>query len=193
MLSNDTLVHLMDSYGIFIIFLLAVFEGPIVAVISGYLIRIGHFGWVSVASILVMADMTGDAILYWIGSKGRHSAIIKWRKKAGLSDERLAKLQTQFSKHGGWIVLFGKITHAPGMAILLAAGMSSMNYWKFFLFNFIGTVPKALLFMVVGYMLGAAFGKIESYLFDYSIVFAGFAFVLFLLYRQFWRKKGHAE
>lgn len=193
MLSNDTLVHLMDSYGIFIIFFLAIFEGPIVAVIAGYLIRIGHFDWVSVTSVLVIADLTGDSILYWIGSQGHHSAITRWRKKAGLSDERLKKLQTQFSDRGGWIVLFGKITHAPGMAILLAAGMSRMNYGKFILFNLIGTVPKALLFMAAGYMLGAAFSKVESYLLDYSLVFAGFAFAIFLLYRQFRQTKGQAE
>lgn len=193
MISHDTLIHLMDSYGIFIIFFLAVFEGPIVAVIAGYLIRIGHFGWASILTILVVADLAGDSILYWIGSKGHHKTISKWREKAGLTDERLARLQTKFAENGGWIVLFGKIAHAPGVAILLAAGMTHMQYWKFLFFNLIGTVPKTALLVAAGYMLGATFGKAEKYLLDYSLVFTGFAVAIFFLYRQFRHKKEHEK
>lgn len=189
MLQNDFLVHLIDQYGLLVMFCLATFEGPIVAAIGGYLIRLGHFNWGEIALILIIADLVGDSILYWIGSKGRTEALSKWRKRAGLSDERLAKLQIQFHERGGLLILFGKIVHAPGLAILLAAGISHMNYWKFILFNLLGAVPKSIIFMGLGYMLGTAFGKLEGYLFNYTLVFIGLLIAAYLFYRQFLRKK----
>lgn len=189
-MSHDTLVQLMGNYGLFIIFFLAIFEGPIIAVIAGYLVRSGHFAWASVLCILVAADLAGDTLLYWIGAQEHHETIAKWRKKAGLTDERLAQLQTRFAERGGWIILFGKLAHAPGMAILLAAGMSHMHYGRYLFFNLLGTVPKTLLLMTAGYVLGAAFGRVEQYLLHYSLIGIGVTVAAFFLYRQRqWKKE----
>lgn len=189
MFSQDTLVQLISTYGLLILFVLAIFEGPIVAAIAGYFVKLGTFEWLPVLAVLVLADMVGDTMFYWIGSHGRNKSLTKYRHKAGLTDERLADLQAQFERRGPLILIFGKVTHVPGMAILLAAGMSHMNYFKFMFYNFLGSVPKSALFLGIGYLLGAAFGNLDKYILEYSVAIVVLLVVAALIYWFRYRHK----
>ena len=45
-----------------------------------------------------------------------------------------------------------------------------MPFGRFLLYNLIGTVPKSLLFLLIGYTLGAAYASIDSWIARASIL-----------------------
>lgn len=61
-------------------------------------------------------------------------------------------------------MLIGKITHGAGSIFLLTAGLVKMPIWKFIRINFIGTLFKSLVLMLIGYYFGQAIGKVSSVL-----------------------------
>jgi len=170
MISHETLVQLVQAHGLTLLFPIAILEGPIVTVIASYMARLGLLNIYAVYVICVLADLVGDAVMYFIGRGGPNILPDRWRKRLWSNPERIALLTDHFHTKGGRTLLIGKITHSAGFLVLLAAGASRMPFWKFLWFNLLGTVPKTLFFTVIGYTLGAAYATIDNYIFRFSMV-----------------------
>lgn len=153
---TDTVVHLIQADGLLLLFPLAVVEGPIVTIITGWLGRLGYFslGWAML--VLVLADLLGDSLLYAFGRAGTYLLPQKLRLALGVTDARIAQVALHFSKHGGRTLLVAKLTHTFGFVALVAAGTSRMSFPVFLSFNLLGTIPKTLFFLLVGYAAGEA-------------------------------------
>ncbi|NOX40576.1 MAG: DedA family protein [Alphaproteobacteria bacterium] len=170
MISLDSIVQLVETYGLWLIFVLAIIEGPIVTVIAAYVSALGRFDIYAVYALLVVADLVGDMIYYVIGRLGPRWLSPCWQARLGLSQQRLSSLEQHFDGHGGKTLVIGKLTHSAGLFILVAAGVSKMPVGRFLLFNLIGTLPKTAAFMAIGYSLGYAYQTIDSYIFRTSLV-----------------------
>lgn len=182
MATVDTVLNTLQTHGLLLLFPLAILEGPIVTVIAAYVARLGYLNIVAVYIVVVVADLVGDAVFYAVGRASHGAVLVRWGPRLGLTDKRLAVFKEHFRVHGGRTVLVGKLTHSAGLAILLAAGAFHLPFPKFMWFNFLGTVPKSLFFVIVGYTLGAAYTQIDSYIFRVSAVL----FVLALLGVTIW-------
>ena len=160
----ESTLQAIESYGLVVLFLLAIVEGPIVTVIAAYVASLGHLNIVSVYAVVVVSDLVGDSICYGLGRMGDEFRIMRWGARMGVTKIRLAKLKQQFHVSGGKILLVGKLTHAAGFPILVAAGVSRMSYPSFLWFNLLGTLPKSFFFLLVGYTLGYAYKDIDVYI-----------------------------
>lgn len=163
-LTLDSIVQAIESYGLLVLFLLAVIEGPIATVIGGYVASLGYLNIFAVYCVVVAADLVGDSICYALGRFGYHLAIAHWSSPLGLTETRMAKLEHQFQSGGGKILLTGKLTHAAGFFVLIAAGASQLNFGTYLWFNLLGTLAKSLFLLVVGYTLGNAYKDIDVYI-----------------------------
>jgi len=190
-MSLETIIGLVADYGLWLIFLLAVIEGPIVTVIAAYVVALGKLDLYAVYAVLVASDLVGDMIYYAVGRSGQSWMPARWRRRIGLTDERMASLSEHFAGHGGKTLVIGKLTHSAGVFILIGAGASKMAVGRFLLFNLIGTLPKTLFFMAIGYSMGFAYQQIDSYIFRASLV----VFVLMAVAALIWvlRRRGRAE
>ena len=162
--TSAQIIALLLQYKYFILFPITILEGPIVTMISGMLSS-PAFGYMSVFwvyPIVVIGDLVGDVITYAFGYYGRHGFIHRWGKYFGLNDERVQAVEDHFEKHPGKTLLIGKLTHAAGGPILFAAGMGNVPFWKFLWYNFIGTLPKSLVLMLLGYFFGHALDQINN-------------------------------
>ncbi len=166
------ILAILASYGYGALFLATVIEGPIVTVIAGFLASHGLLDLAAVFAVAVVGDLTGDVILYSVGYSGRTTLRV-WRREAG-DGQRLAILRQRFRAHPGRALLFGKLTHGAGFLFLLAAGAERVRPATFLWYNLLGTLPKTAAFLVLGYVVGAAYQRIDSYLGAASLV----AFVL---------------
>lgn len=189
-MTTDALVQIIQSYGLLLLFPLAMIEGPIITVIGGWLARAGllPLGWVYVTA--VVADLVGDMILYYLGRSGTRFLPARWLERLGIGPQRLAKLSAHFDQHGGRTIVLTKLTHAFGIAVLPAAGAARMNVPSFLLFNLLATLPKTLFFLAVGYLLGQAHARIGNWIWWGSalVLLAGAGY---LVYR--WRhRKAHS-
>ena len=157
----DTIVSILQSHGSIILFPLAIVEGPIVTVVAAFVASQGYLSLAAVYLVVVAADLVGDVLFYLVGRHGKELLLDRWGHYVGITPERLLALEQHFDQHGGKTLLIAKVTHSLGFAVLLAAGASRMHFGMFVWYNIVGTLPKSLFFLLVGYVLGYAYLQIE--------------------------------
>ena len=168
---------LLDNYKYLFLFPIVVIEGPIITVIAGLLVSLGHLNVFIAYPLIVFADVVGDSLYYIIGYYGRIKFIERWGRFLGITKERVKKLENLFVSHTGKTLAIGKLTHAAGAVVLVAAGVARVPYWQFVWYNFLPTIPKSLAFLLVGYYFGKAYQQIDNYFNDIVLVL----FVIFVL------------
>jgi len=190
----DAVQEIIAQHGYTLFFLLAIVEGPIVTVIAAFLAVQGYLNVVIVYIIAIAADLVGDVALYLIGRFANATFISRWGPKFGAGPEQIERLKAHFRSHGGKTLVIGKLTHSVGFVVLLGAGASSMRIGPFIWYNVLGTIPKSLLFVLMGYFFGFYFKAIDSYLARFSIVVFALA-VLVAVYwlARAWRKRAATE
>jgi len=166
-ISLSHLIPWLLAYRYLFLFPAAVLEGPIVAVIAGFLSSQDYFSISTVLATLVAGDLVGDTLYYALGRWGRVSFIERWGKYVGVTAEHIRSVDEHFKKHAGKTLMLGKLAHGIGGAILVAAGATAVPYRKFIWFNLLATVPKSLVLVLIGYYIGQAYARIGRYL-DYT-------------------------
>jgi membrane protein DedA with SNARE-associated domain len=147
------IIRLIADYRYFVIFPLAVIEGPIVALVVGALGASGDLDPVLAFLILVAADLVGDAAYYSLGRFGHSRSFGALATRLGLTSDKLAPVERAFKKNEVKFLLFGK-TQAFGSVILYTCGALKMRLDRFIGWNLVATVPKVLLFELIGYYFG---------------------------------------
>lgn len=170
MFGLEAIIALIAKHGLLVVAPIAVIEGPIVTVIAAWLASQGIMHLWSLALVVIAADLVGDFIFYSLGRWGLNALPARWLARLGLGRERLSGMTGYFETRGGRMILFGKITHSAGFAVLAAAGMARMEMWRFFWFNLLGTVPKSLFFVALGYAFGAAYAQIDNWIFRATLI-----------------------
>lgn len=188
MAETSQLVQLIQTHGYALVAPLALIEGPIVSVISGYLASLGLLKLPAVMMVVIVADLLGDAIFYVIGRKGRRWVPAGWMARIGLTRVKLARLVRRFRANGTRFLVIGKVTHSAGFAILVAAGIAKMSFARFMLINLLVTIPKSVAFVMLGYVFGAAYTRIDGWIFRGSLVMLTLL-ALGLLVRHLWLRK----
>lgn len=146
-------------------------EGPIVTVLASFLAAQGYLNPYLVYAIAVGGDIIGDTIYYFIGYFGRRRFLSRG-SFLGINQERMEKLERFYENHAGKTFLFGKWTQSLGFAILIAAGLAEVPFGKYIILNTLGTVPKVLLFVIVGYFFGSNYEAISRVFDQVGIAFA---------------------
>jgi len=178
---SETIAWLIH-YKYAVILPIAVVEGPIVTIIGGFLAAHGFLNVYIVYLIVVIGDLMGDTLYYLLGRWSRRPFLINWGRFFGITQERLTKLERHYEKHSGKTLIFGKISHGIGSGILIAAGVAKMPIRDFLWFNFLGTLPKSLLLLIIGYYFGQAYRQIGRYIDYTAIFFVGGLIIILILY-----------
>lgn len=169
-------------YRYYILFPIAVAEGPIITVFAGFLVSTGHFNFIVAYLVIVVADVIGDMLYYAVGRWGGRRGIRKWGHYFGVHDGRLPRLEEHFKKHPFKTLLSGKLAHGLGGIVLMVAGLAKMPFGQFLLYSLVLTVPKSLILLTLGYYFGSAYGQVSSWLDVISISVLVIALVLLLIY-----------
>lgn len=162
------LAPLVSQYGYAVLFPIAVLEGPAVTMVAGGLVASGQFDGVTVALMLIAADLIGDALYYSLGRWGHTPFLERLETILGLTHERFRPLEDGFRRHDWKLLLIGK-TQPFGSLILYFAGATRMPVGRFVLLNLLATAPKVLFFEGVGYFVGSSITRSMRYL-DYGAV-----------------------
>lgn len=179
--SLNDIVLWLGHYKYLVIFPFAVFEGPIITIIAGFLSSTGVLNfWVSFL-VVAAGDLFADNLYYAIGRFGRERFISRFGKYFGLSVARVERIEHQFRTHPWKIYSFGKVAHGTGSIILAAAGMSRVPYWKFIGYNVPTTLANSFVLIVLGYYFGHAYENFNTY-FEYAALFVIGALILGYIY-----------
>ena len=173
----STIQSLVQAHGLWLLAPVTVLEGPIVTVIAAYMASLGLLNLYAVYVICVLGDLVGDAGIYALGRWGPKTLPGRWQVRLGLNRSRRYGLKDHFRDTGGRTLLIGKLTHSAGAAVLFAAGTGKMPFGAFLGWNLLGTLPKTLLFVVIGYMFGYAYSTIDNYIFRATLILAALIIV----------------
>ena len=136
--------------------------------------------------MLSLGDLVGDALHYALGRSGLRRIPERWRHRLRIDEAALDVLGHHFKARGGRTLIVAKLTHSLGFAALIAAGAARMPFLPFLWFNLLGTLPKTLAFLLLGYALGHATAMIDTWLWRGSLVVIvlGGLFLLWLLKKK---------
>jgi membrane protein DedA with SNARE-associated domain len=158
------IIGLLYDYSYAILLPLATAEGPIITVIAGFLISIGFMAFIPTYITVVGGDLLGDVFFYLAGRYLIESKIHRLFGWIGVNEQKIEASENAMRSHRGKILFFGKLYHAVGVPILIAAGALKIPIKDFLWFNFLASLPKSLAFLMVGYFFGSTLTSINKYL-----------------------------
>lgn len=181
-ISPENILSILEHYKYWLVFPIAVFEGPLISILSGFLIYLGHLNKYIIFPLLILADLVGDTLYYLVGRYGgRSAAFKKFGKYFGYHDESEKYIEEHFLNHPAKTLLSAKFTHGLGGTVQATAGIAKMDYWQFIKWNFIGQIPKSLILLIIGYYVGDSYERINGYLEYIGLITFG-VFALAVLY-----------
>jgi membrane protein DedA with SNARE-associated domain len=181
------IVLLLNTYKYLILFPIVVVEGPITAIIAGFLVSLGILNPFLVYIIVVAGDVVGDSILYIFGRWGGESFIRRIGPYLGVTPERIDKVKEYFNSYGRRAVTMSKLFHGVGIAGLVTAGSLKVPYRKYIFICFSVTLAQAFVFLMVGVLFGGAYMQMSKYL-DYfatATIAIGAGIILILAVRRY--------
>jgi membrane-associated protein len=117
------------------------------------------------AVILLIAAVVGDAVNYAVGAYIGPKVFEKKNSKI-FRPEYLARTQKFYEKYGGKAIIFARFVPIVRTFAPFLAGVGSMNYGRFALYNVTGAILWVGLFLYAGY----AFGQSEIVKKNFSLV-----------------------
>jgi membrane protein DedA with SNARE-associated domain len=156
-----------------------------------------HIAWVVVFATLgaLLGSLINYFLALWLGR------ILVYRfaeSQLGhlclLSAEKVQKAEDYFVRHGKASTFIGRLVPAVRQLISLPAGLSRMPLHTFLLYTFLGAGAWNIVLAALGYVAQGNAGLISRYNKELSwlLLALGVAFVLYLLYNAFHKKKNQA-
>jgi len=139
---------------------------------SGYLVFAGKFSFWLVVLAGTLGNLFGSILGYLVGFFGGRPFIEKYGKYFFIYKKDLDKADFWFSKYGQGIVFFSRMLPIIRTFISTPAGVVKMNFRKFCLFTFFGSLPWSLFLTYLGFKAGENWQKLEIYFqkFDWLII-----------------------
>lgn len=158
------------SFGIWapiVSFLLMIFQS-IAAPLPAFVITFANaalFGWVKGAILSWSSAMAGAALCFYIAKIYGRDAVEKLTSKLALEN-----VDVFFEKYGKYAVLVARLLPFVSFDIVsYAAGLTTMDFWSFFIATGIGQLPATIVYSYVGGMLT---GSVKTFVFGLMILFA---------------------
>ena len=104
--------------------------------------------------LLTLAAVLGDTVNYWIGDYVGPKVFHKENSRL-LNKEYLLRTHQFYEKHGGKTIIIARFLPIIRTFVPFVAGIGSMTYRRFLLFNVTGGILWVLLFVFAGYFFGS--------------------------------------
>ena len=179
-MSIETILAWLITYRYILILPLTVIEGPVIMVVCGFLLHLGYFDFWPVYLVLLSGDLIGDFFWYGVGFYGAKPLVRRYGHFVSLTDEKMEKIETVFSKHQNKILFISKITMGLGFALvtLITAGAVRVPLKKYATFNILGGFIWTGFLVGLGYFFGNLYTIIDK---SFRVMFLGALIVMFLL------------
>jgi len=177
----EYIVSLLTKYGYFILFPLAAFEGPVISLLAGFLVRLGYLAFLPAYGILILGDLIPDTIYYYIGRFGNKRKIME---KYG---SRINLIEKLWQEHGKKTMFFSKLAYGLSSPFLITAGLVNMPLKRFISYTLPVTLFQYGALLIAGYYLGSSYEIAVKYI-DRVEIFIAAVFVIFIVAYAFFVK-----
>lgn len=161
------LFRFLIKYKYWVIFPIATLEGPIITLVSGFLISLGILSFFPTFLVVFAGDLISDSFYYALGKRGRR--FLERIKFLKISEARLQKVEKHYEKHPGKTFLVSKASYGVGSLFLVAAGASKMTYQKFLEYITPMNAVRSATLLLIGYYLGRGVRYSGTYIGYYTV------------------------
>lgn len=196
---TQELVH----YGLALLFLLVAVESAGVplpgetALITAALLaqpsQAHHFSIVAVIAVAAVAAIVGDNVGYAAGRYGGRELLDRWGPIARYAQRSLPPAERYFARHGGKSVFFGRFIAVLRVTVAWLAGITRMQWWRFFAYNAAGGIVWATSIGLLAYYVGRAAADAISKYGLYAVVVLAVLVVAGFLGHRWWRRRRETE
>jgi membrane protein DedA with SNARE-associated domain len=153
---------------------------------SGYLVSLGRFRlmWVAVAGSL--GCNAGSIAAYAVGAYGGRPLAERYGYYLWISKSDLAMADRWFEHFGDWAVFFARLVPLVRTFIALPAGIARMDFLRFNIYTFLGSLPWCWALAYAGMKLGSRWSILREYFhrFDTAIVVLVVAGIVWFVYHR---------
>jgi len=137
---------------------------------SGYLVYTGRFNlwWAGVAGAL--GCNVGSIVAYWVGYHGGRPLVERYGRYVLISQHDLELADRWFARYGQATVFFSRLLPVIRTFIALPAGVMRMEFWRFNLYTFLGSLPWCLALAYAGMKLGEHWDGLRGYFHKFDFV-----------------------
>ena len=181
-LAFTALVPWIIAHGYFIFFIVAFFEGPIITTAAGVGVALGYFSMPVIILLSIAGDLFADVAYYLAGYWGGRSFLNRYGRWVGLTSDRMIKLESLLNRHLGKTMIFVKLSPAVPVPGLLMIGSARAPIWKFIRISLLITLPKSLLFVLIGFYSGRAYAYLNNTVMHVQYLFFVLVVIVFSIY-----------
>ena len=157
-----------------------VLPGETAVVLGGVLAQRHSVSLTAMGIVVVLAAIIGDSVGYEVG---RHFGPRLLRMKIfDRHREGLEKGQDALKRNGGRAVFLGRFTAFLRAVMPGLAGSARMPYRRFLVFNALGGLVWSIGFMVLGYVAGASYEKVQKAAGRASEIFLGLVILVVVVW-----------
>jgi membrane-associated protein len=194
----DQLLKLPTGVALLLVFLLPGLEasvflgfilpGETAVVVGGFLAYEGRAPLAAVFAAAIVGAILGDSVGYEVGRKWGDALLAKAPKRF-VKPAHVVQGKSLINRLGGRAVFIGRWTAVLRALVPSLCGTARMEYRSFLLWNAFGGVTWATAFILIGYLAGTAWQRIEGYTNVASYSLFGAALVAIIGFTLFNRRR----
>ncbi|MBV7272723.1 DedA family protein [Clostridiaceae bacterium UIB06] len=157
----NIVILVLDKLGYFGTFLGMALESACIPIPSeailpfgGYLSYTGRLNLYWMIIIGTIGGTVGSIGAYLLGKYGGRPLVEKYADKLRISKSKIEKSDEYFNKYGEKIVFYSRLLPIIRTFISLPAGISKMDFRKFTIYTFLGSLIWSIVLGYVGYKMG---------------------------------------
>ena len=138
-----------------------------ILLLTGFNVALSTFSFIEALIATTLGALLGATLLYAVGyffTEERLEAIVgKYGKYVGLPLKDLKRTMDWFERHGGLLVLFGRMFPIIRSLVSIPAGLVKMGLAKFYLFSSLGIITWNTIWITIGLTLGENWKQGEEF------------------------------
>ncbi len=170
-------IDLIITYKYLIILPLAIFEGPFLALLLGYLVHAGYLFLPGTFILLLMGDILPDLFYYRLGKYGNERILTKkYFSDSQRLGTTLKRLEYLWHHHTVKTMFFGKLSYGISLPIIISAGVAKLPLKKFVITSLPVGIFQVSVLLAVGYYVGRSYEAAVGY-----VKYAGIGMAIFVI------------
>jgi membrane protein DedA with SNARE-associated domain len=150
--------------------------------LAGFLAFQGRLNLAGTALAGAIGCLVGSIVAYWIGATGGRTLLLRYGRYVWISEHDADRADAFFARRGDATVFFARLLPIVRTFISLPAGIARMNFTRFSIYTFVGSLPWCFVLAYAGYKLGEHWKDVGKTLHEFDAVVVLLLLVLFGLF-----------
>lgn len=183
MFTGPGLISLILTYRYVILFPLACLEGPLLALVVGFLIHGGYFAILPAFLLMCAGDFFPDIFYYYLGHFGKSKNILeRYGSKSQFVTKNFPIIEKLWHEHGFKMMFLSKLAYGISTPLLISAGLTRMTLRRFMAYAFPITLFQYGIILTLGYYLGSSYSLVANDIKLVGLIITGSLIVFIVIY-----------